>query len=186
VTCIYREIHHRALNLRYGFVAGFTVAHVHVAATSFTDAAESMHNTPPTYGIYIAGLVFQWLKRKGGLAAIEQLNIAKANALYSYLDATDFYNNPIDIADRSRMNIPFTFGSLSFSFIFFVSFRNSFPAFLRSCFFLLVFFFSVLICWHSHLLIVIRCQLGRYLIVIKESTNNFTWPAYEAPHKLCI
>ncbi|MBP7081126.1 MAG: 3-phosphoserine/phosphohydroxythreonine transaminase [Rhodocyclaceae bacterium] len=70
--------------------------------------AESMHNTPPTYGIYIAGLVFQWLKRKGGLAAIEQLNIAKANTLYSYLDATDFYNNPIDKADRSRMNIPFT------------------------------------------------------------------------------
>jgi phosphoserine aminotransferase len=70
--------------------------------------AESMHNTPPTYGIYIAGLVFQWLKRKGGLAAIEQLNIAKANTLYAYLDATDFYNNPIDKADRSRMNIPFT------------------------------------------------------------------------------
>ena len=70
--------------------------------------AESMHNTPPTYGIYIAGLVFQWLKRKGGLAAMEQLNIAKANTLYSYLDATDFYSNPIDKADRSRMNIPFT------------------------------------------------------------------------------
>lgn len=70
--------------------------------------ADSMYNTPPTYAIYIAGLVFQWLKRQGGLAAIEQKNIAKAKLLYGYLDSTDFYRNPVRIADRSRMNVPFT------------------------------------------------------------------------------
>ena len=70
--------------------------------------AESMYNTPPTYGIYIAGLVFQWLKNQGGLAAIEKINIEKARTLYDYLDSTDFYVNPVAKADRSRMNIPFT------------------------------------------------------------------------------
>lgn len=70
--------------------------------------AESMYNTPPTYGIYIAGLVFQWLKKNGGLAAMEQKNIAKANLLYNYLATTDFYRNPVAEADRSRMNVPFT------------------------------------------------------------------------------
>ena len=70
--------------------------------------AESMHNTPPTYAIYIAGLVFQWLKANGGLKAMEQTNVAKATTLYSYLDSTAFYNNPVEKADRSRMNIPFT------------------------------------------------------------------------------
>jgi phosphoserine aminotransferase len=70
--------------------------------------AESMYNTPPTYAIYIAGLVFQWLKKNGGVAAMEQKNIAKANLLYDYLDTTDFYRNPVAKADRSRMNVPFT------------------------------------------------------------------------------
>ena len=70
--------------------------------------AESMYNTPPTYGIYIAGLVFQWLKRQGGVAAVEQKNIEKARVLYDYLDSTDFYRNPVAPADRSRMNVPFT------------------------------------------------------------------------------
>jgi len=70
--------------------------------------AESMYNTPPTYGIYIAGLVFQWLKRKGGLAAMEQANIEKAKVLYDYLDSTGFYANPVAVGDRSRMNVPFT------------------------------------------------------------------------------
>ena len=69
---------------------------------------DSMYNTPPTFSIYIAGLVFQWLKRQGGIAGIEQRNIAKAKLLYDYLDATDFYANPVAMADRSRMNIPFT------------------------------------------------------------------------------
>jgi phosphoserine aminotransferase len=70
--------------------------------------AESMYNTPPTYGIYIAGLVFKWLKHKGGLAAMEQVNIAKANVLYDYLDTTSFYACPTAKENRSRMNIPFT------------------------------------------------------------------------------
>ncbi|MDG3063868.1 3-phosphoserine/phosphohydroxythreonine transaminase [Thauera mechernichensis] len=67
----------------------------------------SMYNTPPTYAIYIAGLVFQWLKREGGLAAVEAHNIAKAKLLYDFLDASDFYENRIDPACRSRMNVPF-------------------------------------------------------------------------------
>ncbi|MDD5297343.1 MAG: 3-phosphoserine/phosphohydroxythreonine transaminase [Rhodocyclaceae bacterium] len=70
--------------------------------------ADSMYNTPPTYGIYIAGLVFQRLKRMGGLAAAEAANVAKANLLYDYLDSTDFYKNPVAKGDRSRMNVPFT------------------------------------------------------------------------------
>ena len=69
--------------------------------------ADSMYNTPPTYAIYIAGLVFQWLKRQGGLAAIEQRNIVKANLLYEYLDRSEFFSNPVEPADRSRMNVPF-------------------------------------------------------------------------------
>lgn len=68
---------------------------------------QSMINTPPTYSIYIAGLVFEWLLAKGGVAAIEQKNIAKAKLLYDYLDASDFYYNSIKVQNRSRMNIPF-------------------------------------------------------------------------------
>lgn len=68
---------------------------------------QSMINTPPTYSIYIAGLVFEWLLAQGGVAAIEQVNIAKAKLLYDYLDNTEFYYNPIQPAYRSRMNIPF-------------------------------------------------------------------------------
>ena len=68
----------------------------------------SMYNTPPTYAMYIAGLVFAMLKREGGLAAMEQRNIAKAALLYDCLDASDFYSNPVAHENRSRMNIPFT------------------------------------------------------------------------------
>jgi phosphoserine aminotransferase len=67
----------------------------------------SMYNTPPTYAIYVSGLVFQWLKRQGGVAAMEQRNIAKANLLYGYLDSTGFYQNRIAKECRSRMNVPF-------------------------------------------------------------------------------
>jgi phosphoserine aminotransferase len=70
--------------------------------------AESMLNTPPTYAIYIAGLVFDWLLAQGGLPAIEQKNIAKASLLYDTLDQSSFYANPVARADRSRMNVPFT------------------------------------------------------------------------------
>jgi phosphoserine aminotransferase len=76
--------------------------------------ADSMYNTPPTYGIYVAGLVFQWLKRNGGLAAIEKLNVEKSNLLYDYLDSTDFYANPVAKQDRSRMNVPFTLKDAAF------------------------------------------------------------------------
>ena len=68
----------------------------------------SMYNTPPTYAIYIAGLVFALLKREGGLAVMEQRNIAKAAVLYDYLDASDFYFSAVARENRSRMNIPFT------------------------------------------------------------------------------
>jgi phosphoserine aminotransferase len=68
---------------------------------------QSMINTPPTYSIYIAGLVFEWLLEQGGVAAIEKVNIAKANLLYDYIDSTDFYLNNVAINNRSRMNIPF-------------------------------------------------------------------------------
>ena len=70
-------------------------------------AAESMLNTPPTYSVYIAGLVFEWLQAQGGLAAIEKKNIAKARLLYDYLDRSKFFLSPVRKEDRSRMNVPF-------------------------------------------------------------------------------
>jgi phosphoserine aminotransferase len=69
--------------------------------------ADSMLNTPPTYGIYIAGLVFAHLKRLGGVAEMERRNIEKARLLYEALDADDFYQNRVAPECRSRMNIPF-------------------------------------------------------------------------------
>jgi phosphoserine aminotransferase len=70
--------------------------------------ADSMLNTPSTYAMYIAGLVFKWLKQLGGLASMEQKNIEKARLLYDYLDASAFFRNPVAKEDRSRMNVPFT------------------------------------------------------------------------------
>ncbi|NMF90419.1 3-phosphoserine/phosphohydroxythreonine transaminase [Aromatoleum petrolei] len=67
----------------------------------------SMLNTPPTYAIYVAGLVFRWLKAQGGLAAMEQRNIEKAALLYDFIDDSGFYRNTVEIGSRSRMNIPF-------------------------------------------------------------------------------
>ena len=70
---------------------------------------DSMYNTPPTYGIYMAGLVFKWLKKNGGIGAMEKTNIAKAVLLYDAIDASNgFYHCPVEKADRSRMNVPFT------------------------------------------------------------------------------
>ena len=69
--------------------------------------AGSMYNTPPTYAIYMAGLVFQWLKAQGGVAAIEAANIAKAQSFYDYLDGSQLYENRVAKDCRSRMNIPF-------------------------------------------------------------------------------
>ncbi|MDE2080930.1 MAG: 3-phosphoserine/phosphohydroxythreonine transaminase [Burkholderiales bacterium] len=68
---------------------------------------ESMYNTPPTYAIYIAGLVFKWLKDQGGLVAMEAHNRAKAALLYDYLDRTAFYRSPVARDCRSLMNVPF-------------------------------------------------------------------------------
>ena len=70
-------------------------------------AADSMLNTPPTYAIYIAGLVFEWLIAQGGVAAIEKRNIEKAQLLYDAIDASGFYTSPVRREDRSRMNVPF-------------------------------------------------------------------------------
>jgi phosphoserine aminotransferase len=69
---------------------------------------DSMLNTPPTFAIYIAGLVYQWLKAQGGLKAMEAHNRQKAALLYDLLDATPFYKNPVAREDRSLMNVPFT------------------------------------------------------------------------------
>ena len=69
--------------------------------------AESMLNTPATYAIYVAGLVFKWLKQQGGLPAIEKKNVEKAKLLYDFLDRSEFFHNPVAKEDRSRMNVPF-------------------------------------------------------------------------------
>jgi phosphoserine aminotransferase len=70
--------------------------------------ADSMLNTCATYSIYVAGLVFKWLKQQGGLAAMERTNVAKAKLLYDFLDDSAFFHNPVAKEDRSRMNVPFT------------------------------------------------------------------------------
>ncbi len=70
-------------------------------------AADSMLNTPATYSVYVAGLVFEWLLAQGGLPSIEQKNIAKAALVYDYLDQTEFYRSAVRREDRSRMNVTF-------------------------------------------------------------------------------
>jgi len=70
--------------------------------------ADSMLNTPATYAMYVAGLVFKWLKQMGGLPAIERVNLQKAQLLYDFLDSSAFFKNPVAKEDRSRMNVPFT------------------------------------------------------------------------------
>ena len=75
---------------------------------SLQAANASMYNTPPTFSIYLAGLVFQWLKGQGGLAVVGERNRRKAEALYGYIDGSDFYANPVEVASRSWMNVPFT------------------------------------------------------------------------------
>jgi len=70
--------------------------------------ADSMLNTPACYSLYIAGLVFKWLKQLGGVAEIEKRNVQKAKLLYDYLDRSAFFRNPVAKEDRSRMNIPVT------------------------------------------------------------------------------
>ena len=71
----------------------------------------SMLNTPATYSWYVAGLVFQWIKRQGGVEAMGRLNQAKARKLYDTIDASGFYKNPVTVECRSWMNVPFTLPS---------------------------------------------------------------------------
>jgi len=68
---------------------------------------DSMFNTPPTFAWYLAGLVFDWLKQQGGVAAIAALNERKAAKLYDYIDNSGFYSNPVQVDCRSIMNVPF-------------------------------------------------------------------------------
>lgn len=68
----------------------------------------SMLNTPPTYAIYILGLVLEWVQAQGGVVEMERRNIIKANKLYAAIDASDFYACPTEPGSRSRMNVPFT------------------------------------------------------------------------------
>ena len=70
--------------------------------------ADSMYNTPPTYGWYLAGLVFKWIKDNGGLKGMAEINKRKADKLYGAIDGSDFYANPVDPDCRSWMNVPFT------------------------------------------------------------------------------
>ncbi len=69
---------------------------------------DSMYNTPPTYVWYLSGLVFKWIKAQGGLAAMAKINQAKADKLYTTIDNSDFYANPVAVNNRSWMNVPFT------------------------------------------------------------------------------
>jgi phosphoserine aminotransferase len=71
------------------------------------DDNESMYNTPPTYGWYLAGLVFEWLQQQGGLAGMKKINQAKAETLYAAIDKSSFYTNPVEKSCRSWMNVPF-------------------------------------------------------------------------------
>jgi len=70
-------------------------------------AEHSRYNTPPAYAIYVAGLVFKWIKAQGGVEGVEAANAAKAEWLYGYLDGSAFYRNPVHAPVRSRMNVPF-------------------------------------------------------------------------------
>ncbi|HEY3522006.1 MAG TPA: 3-phosphoserine/phosphohydroxythreonine transaminase [Rhodanobacteraceae bacterium] len=72
-------------------------------------AQNSMLNTPNTWGWYLAGLTFQWLKEQGGLIAMERRNREKADLLYEAIDDSNgYYRNPVEPSARSRMNVPFT------------------------------------------------------------------------------
>ena len=80
--------------------------------------AGSMLNTPPTYSIYLAGLVFEWLEHQGGVAAMAEKNRRKAETLYGAIDGSDFYGNPVAPANRSWMNVPFTLADADLDRVF--------------------------------------------------------------------
>ena len=85
---------------------------------------QSMYNTPPTYAIYMAGLVFQWLKRQGGIGAMEARNQAKAELLYGAIDNSQLYLNKVAPDCRSRMNVPFFLRDESLNESFLVGARD--------------------------------------------------------------
>lgn len=79
---------------------------------------DSMYNTPPTFAIYLADLVFSWLQQLGGLQAMEAINRRKAGKLYRAIDDSSFYANPVELASRSLMNVPFTLADDSLDKLF--------------------------------------------------------------------
>jgi len=79
---------------------------------------DSMYNTPATYSWYIAGLVFDWIKQNGGITAIEKTNRRKAAKLYSAIDESAFYSNPVDVECRSLMNVPFILADAELDSVF--------------------------------------------------------------------
>lgn len=79
---------------------------------------DSMYNTPATYGWYLAGLVFDWLKKKGGLTAMAEINKRKADMLYAAIDGSGFYANPVEVPSRSWMNVPFTLADAELDSLF--------------------------------------------------------------------
>jgi len=80
--------------------------------------ADSMFNTPATYSWYLMGLVFDWIKRNGGVKGIEERNMRKAAKLYAAIDGSDFYANPVEVSVRSRMNVPFTLANSELDALF--------------------------------------------------------------------
>ncbi len=79
---------------------------------------DSMYNTPPTFGIYLAGLVFEWIESLGGLDAMYAINKRKAQTLYKVIDDSEFYANPVDPQCRSLMNVPFTLADATLDKVF--------------------------------------------------------------------
>lgn len=79
---------------------------------------DSCYNTPPTFGVYVAGLVFKKLLSEGGLAQIEARNVRQSETLYKMIDGNDFYDCPTEQASRSRMNVPFTLANAELDGLF--------------------------------------------------------------------
>jgi len=86
---------------------------------------DSMYNTPPTYSWYMAGLVFDWIKRQGGLAKMEEINQRKSAKLYAAIDDSAFYSSPVHKACRSRMNVPFILAEAQLDGLFLKEAANS-------------------------------------------------------------
>ena len=80
--------------------------------------AGSMLNTPPTFAWYMAGKVFKWIKKSGGLNFFKEQNHKKASSLYDFIDSSSFYSNPVNVENRSIMNIPFILADKSLDTVF--------------------------------------------------------------------